>query len=375
MVGSAIIRRLLAEGYSNIISSFHSRKPLNLNLDLNLCNFVQLDLEIQKDVNEFFEKERPEYVFLAAARVGGIYANSTFPADFINNNLMIQTCVLHSAYLFGVKKLLFLGSSCIYPRLAPQPMKEEYLLSGPLEPTNEPYAVAKIAGIKMCQAYNKQYGTNFISVIPTNLYGPNDNYDLMDSHVLSALIRKFHLAKLLSESKFDEILKDFEIHGNTPDCLVHSAYSLGDSTCLPPSAYSLVINHLSKFGIKLISGADASNLKPLTSDIVVEVWGTGSPRREFMYSDDLADACVFLMDCYNGNEIINIGTGTDVTVKELAEIIKEVSGFDGEIVWDSSRPGGIPRKLLDSSKLRSLGWEAKVSLQKGIESTYKCYCA
>jgi len=304
MVGSAILRRLLAEGYSNIISSFHSRKPLNLNLDLNLCKFVQLDLEIQKDVNEFFEKERPEYVFLAAAKVGGIYANTTYPADFIYNNLMIQSFVLHSAYLFGVKKLLFLGSSCIYPRLAPQPMKEEYLLSGPLEPTNEPYAIAKIAGIKMCQAYNRQYGTNFTSVMPTNLYGPNDNYDLMDSHVLPALLRRFH------EAKVDK--------------------------------------------------------QPF-----VEVWGTGTPRREFMYSEDMAEACLFLMDNYDGNEIVNIGTGEDITISELADLIAEVVGYRGEIRWDTTKPDGTPRKLLDVSYLHSMGWKHKISLLEGLRLTYQ----
>jgi len=372
-VGSAIIRRLLAEGYSNIISSFHSRKPLNLNLDLNLCNFVQLDLEIQKDVNEFFEKERPEYVFLAAAKVGGIYANSTYPADFIYNNLIIEANVIHAAYKYGVKKLLFLGSSCIYPRECPQPMKEDYLLSGYLEPTNEPYAVAKIAGIKMCQAYNKQYGRNFMSVMPTNLYGPNDNYDLMDSHVLPALIRKFHLAKLLSQSKYDEILKDFQIHDNMPDPLLGSSYFSTNSNCLLPSAYSLLINHLSKFGIKLRSGSDASNLQPLSSNVFIEVWGTGTPRREFMYSEDMAEASLFLMNNYNGSEVINIGTGEDITIRELAEFIAEVVGFEGEIRWDTTKPDGTPRKLLDVSLLRSMGWKHKTLLPDGLHLTYEDY--
>ncbi len=434
MVGSAIIRRLLAEGYSNIISSFHSRKPLNLNLDLNLCKFVQLDLEIQKDVSDFFEHERPEYVFLAAAKVGGIYANSTYPADFIYNNLMIQNNVLHSAYLSGVKKLLFLGSSCIYPKLAPQPMKEEYLLTGELEPTNEPYAIAKIAGIKLCQSFNRQYGTNFISVMPTNLYGPNDRYDLMDSHVLPALIRKFHLAKLLSEGKYNEIIKDLRRYGNAPDSLPPLA-----SNIYPPTSIASLLDHLSKFGIKVsdsspsvvgsnqytqssigeafasslspltsngslsssnlnpkssIREAFASNLQPLPSNVLVELWGSGTPRREFMYSDDLADACVFIMNLEknvfasrvrpptsNGFlsssnlhppiSIINIGTGEDVTIQELADLIAEVVGYKGEIQWDASKPDGTPRKLLDVSKLHRLGWKHRTSLEEGLRLTYQ----
>src|SRR4030042_1494125 len=243
LVGSAVLRGLQSQGYGNLILRTHQ----------------ELDLEIQKDVNDFFEKERPEYVFLAAAKVGGIYANNTYPADFIYNNLIIETNVIHAAHKYGVKKLLFLGSSCIYPRLAPQPMKEEYLLTGELEPTNEPYAVAKIAGIKLCQSYNRQYGTNFMSVMPTNLYGPNDNYDPMTSHVPPALIRRFH------EAKIDK--------------------------------------------------------RPF-----VEVWGTGTPRREFMYSDDMAEACVFLMSNFDGNKIVNIGTGEDVTIRKLADLIVEVVG-------------------------------------------------
>ncbi len=297
LVGSAILRCLRSQGYNNFILRTHK----------------ELDLEIQKDVNEFFEFEKPEYVFLAAAKVGGIYANNTYPADFIYNNLMIQNNVVHSAYLFGVKKLLFLGSSCIYPRLAPQPMKEEYLLTGELEPTNEPYAIAKIAGIKLCQSYNRQYGTNFISVMPTNLYGPNDNYDPMNSHVLPGLIRRFHEAKEQRPS-------------------------------------------------------------------YVEAWGTGTVRREFMYSDDMADACIFLMNLEGEDSasvpdlrtsIINIGTGEDVTVRELAERVAKVVGYDGEIRWDTSKPDGTPRKLLDVSLLRSLGWKHRISLEKGLQTTYK----
>ena len=289
LVGSAILHNLQEEGYNNIVIRTHR--------ELDLCN--------QQEVRAFFEKERPEYVFLAAAKVGGILANSTYPADFIYNNLAIQIYAIHNAYLYGVKKLLFLGSSCIYPKFAPQPMKEEYLLTGILEPTNESYAIAKISGIKMCQAYNKQYGTNFISVMPTNLYGPGDNFDLETSHVLSALIRKFHEAKLSGQ--------------------------------------------------------------PVT------VWGTGTPRREFLYVNDLAEACVFLMNCYDGEDIINIGTGLDISIKELAGFISEVIGYRGEIIFDTGKPDGMQRKLLDVTRINSLGWKAKTDLREGIEKTYKWY--
>ena len=289
LVGSAILHNLQEEGYNNIVIRTHR--------ELDLCN--------QQEVRAFFEKERPEYVFLAAAKVGGILANSTYPADFIYNNLAIQIYAIHNAYLYGVKKLLFLGSSCIYPKFAPQPMKEEYLLTGILEPTNEPYAIAKISGIKMCQAYNRQYGTNFISVMPTNLYGPGDNFDLETSHVLSALIRKFHEAKLSGQ--------------------------------------------------------------PVT------VWGTGTPRREFLYVNDLAEACIFLMNCYDGEDIINIGTGLDISIKELAGFISEVIGYRGEIIFDTGKPDGMQRKLLDVTRINSLGWKAKTDLREGIEKTYKWY--
>jgi GDP-L-fucose synthase len=288
LVGSAILRCLQSQGYKNFILRTHQ----------------ELDLEIQKDVNDFFETERPEYVFLAAAKVGGIYANNTYPADFIYNNLVIETNVIHASYKYRVKKLLFLGSSCIYPRLAPQPMKEEYLLTGELEPTNEPYAIAKIAGIKLCQSFNRQYGTNFISVMPTNLYGPNDNYDPMNSHVLPALIRRFHEAEIQN---------------------------------LP----------------------------------FVEVWGTGAPRREFMYSEDMAEACIFLMNNYDGDKIVNIGTGEDITIRELADLIAEVVGYKGAIRWDNTKPDGTPRKLLDVSFLHSLGWKHKTSLKEGLNLAYK----
>jgi GDP-L-fucose synthase len=290
MVGSAIHRRLLSEGYQNIITRTSK----------------ELDLRVQEPVNEFFETERPEYVFLAAAKVGGIMANNTLRADFIYENLMVQNNVIHSAYATGVKKLLFLGSSCIYPKLAPQPLKEEYLLTGPLEHTNEPYAIAKIAGIKMCDAYRAQYGCNFISVMPTNLYGPNDNYDLEHAHVLPTFIRKFH------EAKF---------------------------------------NHAPQ----------------------VVVWGTGTAKREFLHADDLADACVFLMKTYNEAGLVNIGTGEDQSITELALRIKEVVGYEGNIVYDGSKPDGTPRKLLDVSKLTALGWRYSIPLKEGLAKVYLDY--
>ena len=299
LVGSSILRRLQAGGYTNIIA--RSSK--------------ELDLTRQAEVEAFFENEQPEYVFLAAAKVGGILANSTYKADFIYRNLMIASNVIHAAYKFKTKKLLNLGSSCIYPKFAPQPMKEEHLLTGTLEPTNEPYAIAKIAAIKLCRYYNEQYGTNFISAMPTNLYGLKDNFDLLDSHVLPAMIRKFHEAMIASQSQ----------------------------TAVQPS---------------------------------VVLWGTGSPFREFLYVDDLADACVFLMEKYDYSEIgefINIGTGSDIPIKDLALMIRDIVGFRGEILWDSSKPDGTPKKLLDISRIKALGWEPKTSLQEGIRTTYQWY--
>lgn len=287
MVGSAIHRHLTAKGFTNIITR----------------DFSELDLRNQVAVKMFFESEKPEYVFLAAAKVGGIYANNTYPGDFIYENLMIQNNIIHQAYANGVKKLLFLGSSCIYPKMAPQPIKEEYLLTGPLEPTNEAYAIAKIAGIKMCQSYNQQFNTNFIAVMPTNLYGPNDNYDLSNSHVLPALIRKFHEAK---------------------------------------------VNDLSE----------------------VTVWGTGKPKREFLHVNDLADACVYLMNTYNGKDAVNIGVGVDISIADLARVVSEVVDYSGDIVFDETMPDGTPRKWLDVSLLHSLGWKHKISLIEGITQTY-----
>ena len=290
LVGSAICRRLREKGFNNIIG--RTREAL--------------DLERQAETQAFFEKEKPEYVFLCAAKVGGIWANDTYPAEFIYSNIMVQTNIIHSSYRSGARKLLFLGSSCIYPKHCPQPMQEAYLLTGPLEPTNEAYAVAKIAGIKTCQAYDRQFGTKYISVMPTNLYGPHDNFDLQTSHVLAALIRKVHQAKI---------------------------------EALPS----------------------------------VTVWGTGTPRREFLHVDDLADACVFLMNAYDDPEIINIGTGKDISIAELAGLVREVVGYTGEIAYDAEKPDGMPRKLLDVSKLRSLGWVPRLSLREGIEKTYAWY--
>ena len=313
LVGSAIFRSLRAGGYTNIIT----RKSR------------ELDLTRQTEVEAFFEKEQPEYVFLAAAKVGGILANSTYKAEFIYQNLMIASNVIHAAYRYRTKKLLNLGSSCIYPKLAPQPMKEEHLLTGTLEPTNEPYAIAKIAAIKLCRYYNEQYGTNFISGMPTNLYGPKDNFDLRDSHVLPAMIRKFHEAKQKGTRGEDNAAENS----------------------------SLITDHASH-----------------TS--AVELWGTGSPFREFLYVDDLADACVFLMERYDYQqvgELINIGTGKDITIKDLALMIRDIVGFRGEIAWDSTKPDGTPKKLLDISRIRNLGWEPKTSLEAGIRKTYEWY--
>ncbi|MDT8318758.1 MAG: GDP-L-fucose synthase [bacterium] len=307
LVGSAIVRALLAHGHS----------PQSLVLK----NREELDLTRQADVEAFFKKERPEYVFLAAAKVGGILANSSYSADFIRDNILIQNNVIDAAYRSGVKKLLFMGSSCIYPKHAPQPMKEEYLLTGPLEPTNEWYAIAKIAGIKMCQAYRRQYGFNAISIMPTNLYGPGDNFDLETSHVLPALIRKFHEAK---ERKVRR-----EVSGDR--------------------------NNTSHDG------------SPVT------IWGTGTPRREFLHVDDMADATLFLMENYNSEEIVNVGMGEDISIGELTKLVKDVVGYEGEIVLDRSKPDGTPRKQLDVSRINSIGWKAKIDLREGITETYKWY--
>jgi GDP-L-fucose synthase len=347
LVGSALLRRLQTEGYRNLITRTHG----------------ELDLERQAEVESFFETEKPEYVFLAAAKVGGIWANKIYPAEFIYNNLTIQINVIHAAWKTGAKRLLFLGSSCIYPRECGQPMKEEYLLTGPLEATNEPYAVAKIAGVEMCQSYNRQYGTSFISVMPTNLYGPNDNFDLESSHVLPALIRKFHLAKLATQGDWQTIQKDESLRGPIPDdihaSLITIAKDKGHNSLLPAARC------------------------PLPANPAVALWGTGSPRREFLHVDDLADACLFLMFLEqkklrslltaNRFPLINIGWGKDISIQELAMIIKDIVGFHGEIVFDTTKPDGTPRKLMDVARMALLGWKAKISLKDGIKQTYSWY--
>jgi GDP-L-fucose synthase len=298
LVGSAILRALNRTGYTNIIYKTHQ----------------EMDLLDQSAVADFFKREKPEFVFLASGKVGGIMANNIYPAQFIYENLQMQNNIIHHSYLNGIKKLLFLGSVCIYPKMAPIPVKEKYLLTGPLEPTNEPYAVAKIAGIKMCQSYNRQYGTNFIANMPNNLYGPNDNFDLNSSHVLPALIRKFHEAKIKDEES-------------------------------------------------------------------ITLWGTGSPRREFMHVDDVADACLFMMNNFNptkeenekGEMFLNIGSGYDIAIKDLADMIKTIVGYEGEIFWDTTKPDGTPKRLLDSSKIKQLGWQPKINLEEGIKMTYDWY--
>jgi len=341
LVGSAIVRKIKSEGYNNLV----------------FTPYPKYDLRNQQQVNDFFQKEKPEYVFLAAAKVGGILANSTYVADFIYDNIMISTNVIHASYKYGVKKLLNLGSSCIYPKLAPQPLKEEYLLSGLLEPTNEPYAIAKITAIKMCRYFNEQYGTNFISVMPTNLYGPGDNFNLETSHVLPAMLRKIHLAKCLENNDMRAIRKDLKIYPYS------SNESYSDSM-----TDKYILNLLNKFCI--------SRCASVSSVVNLKLWGTGSPRREFLYVDDLADAVVFLVNNYDAKDIgefVNIGTGKDLTIKELAELIKNIVGFKGEIKWNSSKPDGTPQKLLNVDRLHELGWKNKYSLEQGIKIDYNLY--
>lgn len=343
LVGSALVRKLKEKGYKNIVTRSHS----------------ELELMDYQAVKYFFQLEKPEYVFLAAAKVGGILANNTYRAQFIYENLQIQNNIVHASYESGVKKLLFLGSSCIYPREAPQPIKEDYLLTSPLEYTNEPYAIAKIAGIKLCESYNLQYGTNFLSVMPTNLYGPGDNYDLAKSHVLPALIRKMHLAKCLEQDRWDAIRKDFMrfpvdgVDGEAPETVIKQA--------------------LAKYGIV----QDGSS-------VTITLWGSGKPYREFLHSDDMADACVFIMQQVEFSDLtkdkkeirnthINIGTGKDITISELAHMVKQVIGVSGEIRWDTSKPDGTYRKLLDVSKLTNLGWKYRIELLDGVRMVYENY--
>ncbi|TAF33038.1 MAG: GDP-L-fucose synthase [Cytophagales bacterium] len=333
MVGSAITRRLKLLGFQNLLTP-SSR-------ELNLLN--------QNAVEDFFINHQPQYVFLAAAKVGGIWANNTQRADFIYQNLMIEANVIQAAHQNKVKKLLFLGSSCIYPKLAPQPLREDSLLTGTLEPTNEPYAIAKIAGIKLCEAYRSQYQQNFISVMPTNLYGQKDNYDLHNSHVLPALIRKFYLGKSLENNNLEAIARDL------------SHYPI-QSQKHEQLSKEQILDLLKRFGIKQEGG-----------DTFIDIWGTGTPLREFMYADDLADACVFLMQNYNEEQFVNIGTGQEISIKELALLVKEIVGFKGDVCFDTTKPDGTPRKLLDVSKLHGLGWKAQISLADGIKMAFEHY--
>lgn len=359
LVGSALLKDLKTKGYTNIITRTHK----------------ELDLTNQNAVANFFTIEKPKYVFLAAAKVGGIVANNIYRGEFIYENMMIQNNVIHQSYLNRVKKLLFLGSTCIYPKNCPQPMKEEFLLTSELEYTNEPYAIAKIAGIKMCESYNVQYGTNFIAVQPTNLYGPNDNFDLEKSHVLPALIRKIHLGKALENNDWETIKKDLntlpieEVNGN--------------------SSKEKILKILSKYGVRYSDRSDSEVIKPISSE--VEIWGSGKPFREFLWSEDMADACVYLMENVDFKDLtnkqkpvtnnqepiknthINIGTGKEISIRLLAEIIKDTVGFHGSLYFNSSKPDGTMRKLTDSSKLEALGWKYKVNLEEGVKRIYKWY--
>ena len=371
LVGSALIRKLKEKGYKNIVSTFYKKKPLD-----KTVNWYKVDLTNQIEVENFFTKIKPNYVFLAAAKVGGIWANNLYRADFIFSNLQIQNNVIYYSYKYKVKKLLFLGSTCIYPKMSPQPIKEDYLLTGPLEYTNEPYAIAKIAGLKMCESFNLQYGTNFITVMPTNLYGYNDNFDLETSHVLPALIRKMHLGKLLMNNNWEGIKKDLDknpiegIDGN--------------------SSQKEIMEILKKYGILRRNG-----------NVIVEIWGTGKPKREFLWVDDLADACVYLMNNVNFLDIvkikypnldfsnktlqevypyyeirnthINIGTGEEISIRDLALLIKEIINFNGELFFNTQKPDGTPRKVTDVSLLHSLGWRHKTSLKEGIKKLYEWY--
>lgn len=376
LVGSAIVRKLSNEGYKDLVCRSHA----------------ELDLTRQDAVEQFFESERPAYVFLAAAKVGGIWANNTYPAEFIYDNLAIETNMIHSSFLCGVKRLLFLGSSCIYPKHCPQPMKEEYLLSGYLEPTNEPYAIAKIAGAKMCQFYNRQYGTRFLTVMPTNLYGPNDNFDLENSHVLPALIRKFHLAKLASQGDWGAICRDEKLFGLIPQDFRATLTAISQSPGHPLKP-------------------DVQSPPAPVHFPAVTLWGTGSPSRELLHVDDLADACLFIMslddetfwELIHGDNrdqrsddlpspsdfneadsegklssvkslpLINIGCGKDLTIRELANLVSRLVGYEGEVLWDTAKPDGTPRKLLDISRLKSLGWSPRIDLETGIRNTYNWY--
>ncbi|MHC1706662.1 MAG: GDP-L-fucose synthase family protein [Bacteroidales bacterium] len=337
MVGSAIRRKLEAEAYKNLV----------------FRNIVELDLIDQQSVEQFFLQEKPEYVFIAAAKVGGIYANNTYRAQFLYDNLMIQSNIIHASWRHGVKKLLFLGSSCIYPKMAPQPLKEEYLLTGELEPTNEPYAIAKIAGIKMCENYYRQYGCDYLSVMPTNLYGPNDNYNLETSHVLPALIRKMYLSKCLEDKELRRIEKNLGF-GSSDDC-----------------KENVNIKELKKYGISWDSN---------TNKVKLVLWGSGNPYREFMHVDDMASACVYIMKNVSAEQLygmgithLNIGNGKDHKISEIAQIIVNIAGFRGDLIWDTTKPDGTPRKLLDVSRLRELGWTSSIPAEEGIKQVFGEY--
>jgi len=359
MVGSAIIRALVKKGHTNLIGSIHS-KTLAEQQDIPL-KLVRLDLIEHAAVNQFFKTEKPVYVFLAAAKVGGIHANNAYPAEFIHDNLLVQTQIIHASHDNRVKRLLFLGSSCIYPKHAPQPMKEDHLLTGLLEPTNEPYAIAKISGIKTCEAYNRQYGTRFLAVMPTNLYGPNDNFHLKNSHVLPGMMRKMYLASCLENNDMAAIRADFgnlRIEGIPAD-----------------SPEENILNFLADQGIN----------RDANGKVSLSLWGTGTPLREFLHVSDMADACVFVMENINFDDLkptdskeirnthINIGSGKEITIRQLAELIQRVTGFKGELLFDASKPDGTMRKLLDVSKLEKLGWKSKIELEDGVQAVFESY--
>jgi GDP-L-fucose synthase len=411
LVGSAIIKNLLGKGYTNIITNYHSRPPItndkytNTPITDSSVTWRKLDLLDPQAVEAFFKSESPEFVFLAAAKVGGIVANNTYRADFIYENLQIQNNIIHQSYKHNVKKLMFLGSTCIYPKNAPQPMPEDCLLTDTLEYTNEPYAIAKIAGIKMCESYNLQYGTNYISVMPTNLYGPNDNFDLEKSHVLPALIRKIHLGKALERVKWDVL----RATGEDENWEIIKKDMMGTRAVI--GNLSLVISEessdeelfqvLAHYGVKFINTTPPiTNNQSTRPKVVIEIWGSGTPQREFLYSEDMADACVFLMENIDFKDIVeqqfnmdlsnnqytntpihqevrnthlNIGTGIDISIKELAETIKEIVGFRGELYFNTDKPDGTMKKLTDPSKLHALGWKHTVELHEGIEKMYAWY--
>jgi len=388
LVGSAIVRKLIEKGYKNIIATYHSKMP-----NINNVEWVKIDLKDKQNVDKLFDKEKPEYIFLAAAKVGGIMANNVYRADFIYENLEIQNSIIYNAYKHKVKKLMFLGSTCIYPKNCPQPIKEEYLLTGELEYTNEPYAIAKIAGIKMCESFNIQYGTNFISVMPTNLYGENDNFDLETSHVLPALLRKIYLGKCLENEDFEAIRNDLN---KRPIEGVDGSASKEE-----------ILKILDKYGVKVSSEQYVVSSKkentthyplPTTNSVKIEIWGSGKPMREFLYSDDMADACVYLMEKVDFNDIINytlsdnnscdvvihntkeirnthinIGTGKDISIKDLAYLTKDIIGYRGEFYFNTSKPDGTMRKVTNVSKLHRLGWKHKVKIEEGIKKVYEWY--